>query len=71
MIDNYSLTEVIGEGNYGKVYLAHHSQKPGKFAVKIIPVEKFHQNQKLEECTINEVQTLSTIGSCDFIVKYY
>lgn len=53
MIDNYTLNEEIGQGNYGKVFRAKHLKKPGEFAVKIIPLEKFHQNNKLEECTIN------------------
>lgn len=47
MIDNYTLNEEIGQGNYGKVYRAKNLKKNGEFAVKIIPVEKFHQNNKL------------------------
>ncbi len=29
IIDNYTLNESIGEGNYGKVYRAKHLKKPG------------------------------------------
>ena len=52
------------------MYRALNTKKLGEFAVKIIPIEKFQENNLLEECTVNEVKTLSTIGSCDFIVKY-
>ena len=44
VIDNYSLLEVVGEGNYGTVYRAKHKLKGEEFAVKIIPADKFHQN---------------------------
>lgn len=53
------------------MYRARHQKKTGEFAVKIIPVEKFRQIEKLEQCTINEVTTLETIGTCENIVRYY
>jgi serine/threonine protein kinase len=37
IIEGYLLGEVIGEGNFGMVYRATHKEKPGVFAVKVIP----------------------------------
>lgn len=37
VINNYTLIEKIGEGNYGEVYRALHIKKMGEFAVKVIP----------------------------------
>lgn len=41
VIDNYTLTNLIGEGVYGKVYLAVHNQTNEQFAVKVVPVQRF------------------------------
>lgn len=48
MIDNYTLLQVIGEGNYGKVYRAKNTKTSQEYAIKIIPSDKLHQNSKLE-----------------------
>jgi serine/threonine protein kinase len=48
IINNYTLIDQIGEGNYGSVYRAVNSKKQGEFAVKIIPIEKFQENLLLE-----------------------
>lgn len=47
VIENYILNEVIGEGNFGAVHRATNKNKPGNFAVKVIPIEKFQENDKL------------------------
>lgn len=47
VINNYTLIEKIGEGNYGEVYRALNTKKMGEFAVKIIPIEKFQENNLL------------------------
>jgi serine/threonine protein kinase len=47
------LNEKIGEGVYGKVYLA--TKHGENYAVKVIPVQTFKDNPKLEECTVNEI----------------
>lgn len=41
IIENYVLNEAIGEGNFGSVFRATNKTKPGNFAVKVIPIEKF------------------------------
>lgn len=70
IIDNYSLNEGIGEGVYGKVYKAIHIRTKEEFAVKVVPVQRFRENPKLEECTVNEINTLSNIEPSPHIVRY-
>jgi serine/threonine protein kinase len=53
IIESYALQDIIGEGMYGKVYKAVHLKTKEEFAVKVIPVKKFQENPKLEECTVN------------------
>lgn len=36
LIDNYTLYEVIGEGNYGKVYRGVNRDDNQEYAVKVI-----------------------------------
>lgn len=38
VINNYTLIEKVGEGNFSEVYRAINAKKLGEFAVKIIPV---------------------------------
>ncbi len=52
-IENYALQEEIGAGVYAKVYRALNSSDKKEYAVKVIPVAKFKENKKLEECTVN------------------
>ena len=69
-IEDYTLTEKIGEGNFGEVYRAVNTRKAGEFAVKAIGKEKYHENAELEECTMNEISTLSSMEPSEHIVKY-
>lgn len=55
---------------YGVVYKANHLKTNEEFAVKVIPVLKFQENQKLEECTVNEIKILETIDRNPFIIRY-
>lgn len=47
VINNYTLIEKIGSGTYGEVFRAYNTKKLGEFAVKVIPVEKFQENNML------------------------
>ena len=47
IIENYVLSELIGEGSFSTVYKAKHKLNEKLYAVKIIPIEKFLQNEKL------------------------
>lgn len=60
----------MGEGVYAKVYKAVHLQTKQEVAIKVVQAEKFREIPKLEECTVNEINILSTLQSCPYIVKY-
>ena len=47
IIENYSLHEQIGEGEYGKVYRAIDARNKKEVAVKVINVKKFKEYPKL------------------------
>ena len=55
IIENYTLHEQIGAGEYGKVYRGVDSRSKREVAVKVINVKKFKVFPKLEECTLNEI----------------
>ena len=69
VIDNYILSEVLGVGQYGKVYKALNIQTNSLFAVKLVKKQKFDEDDKLEEFTMNEIQTLAKIDNPN-IVKF-
>jgi len=64
VVENYSLLEVIGSGQYGKVYKALNIKTNSLVAIKVVKIEKFKEvpkvfkfkiNNKLEEFTMNEI----------------
>ena len=70
-IENYALYEIIGSGVYGKVYRAINNVDKKEYAIKVIPITKFRENKKLEECTVNEINILSNIEAHQHIIRYY
>ena len=70
-IENYALYEIIGSGVYGKVYRAINNSDKKEYAVKVIPITRFRENKKLEECTVNEINILSNIEVHQHIIRYY
>ncbi len=70
-IENYALYEEIGSGVYGKVYRAINNNDKKEYAIKVIPISKFRQNKKLEECTVNQINILSNIEANEHIIRYY
>lgn len=71
IIENYCLEEIVGEGQYGKVYRAKDTKDTSKlFAIKVVKIQKFKENPKLEECTINEIRILSKMESNPHVVKF-
>lgn len=48
VVENYSLLEVIGQGQYGKVYKALNIKTNSLVAVKVVKVEKFKEVPKVE-----------------------
>lgn len=41
IVDNYTLTDYLGKGEYGKVYKAFHIDTRIEVAVKMIAIDKF------------------------------
>lgn len=41
IVGNYLLSEVIGKGQYGKVYKATHTNTKNTVAIKCIDIKKF------------------------------
>ena len=60
-IDNYSFEEILGSGQYGKVYKARHQQTSEFFAIKSIK-KALLQKFKLDGMVHNEVSTLKSIS---------
>jgi serine/threonine-protein kinase ULK/ATG1 len=69
VIENYILQEVVGSGQYGKVYKARNMKTDGIVAIKVVKLEKFREIPKLHEFTMNEIQTLSKIENPN-VVKF-
>ena len=67
VIDNYCLNEVLGVGQYGKVYKALNIKTNQLYAVKLVKKVKFDEVEKLEEFTMNEIQTLVKIDNANII----
>src|SRR5262245_10832378 len=69
-IGPYVLSEEIGRGGMGVVYRARHRQRPGSFAVKLLPPERTSEEQvKRFECEAELTQSLrheSTVSVFDF-----
>ncbi|EAS03183.1 Serine/Threonine kinase domain protein (macronuclear) [Tetrahymena thermophila SB210] len=69
VIEDYTLHEALGSGQYGKVYKALNVRTNSLVAIKAVKVEKFKEVPKLEEFTMNEIQTLARINN-PYIVKF-
>ena len=69
VVENYSLLEIIGSGQYGKVYKALNIKNNNLVAIKVVKIEKFKEVPKLEEFTMNEIQTLARISN-PYVVKF-
>ena len=69
LVENYSLLDTVGQGQYGKVYKALNIKTNQIFAVKVVKAEKFNSVPKLEEFTMNEIQILSQINN-PYVMKF-
>jgi serine/threonine protein kinase len=67
VIEDYLLQEVIGSGQYGKVYRAKNLKTDQEVAIKVVKLGKFKEVPKLYEFTMNEIQTLSRIENVNII----
>ncbi|HEY0255536.1 MAG TPA: serine/threonine-protein kinase, partial [Kofleriaceae bacterium] len=60
-VGNYRVTEKIGEGGMGSVYLAEHPQIGKKVALKVLHAE-FATNPEVVERFFNEAKSVNVIG---------
>ena len=67
IVENYVLQDVIGAGQYGKVYKAQNLNNNDIVAIKEISMNKFREIPKLEEFTKNEVKTLSKVDNPNIV----
>jgi serine/threonine-protein kinase len=63
---NYRLTEKLGEGGFGEVWLAVHTELPRKVAVKILHPE-FSRRKELVDRFFHEATTVCAIGHDNII----
>lgn len=71
LIENYSLQIELGSGVYSKVFKAFHVVTKQEVAIKMVKADKFKELPKLEEGTINEINTLTSLKPCPNIIRYY
>ena len=48
VIDQYTLHELIGKGQYSSVYKAEHQSSQQNYAIKVMNLEKFKSIEKLK-----------------------
>jgi serine/threonine protein kinase len=65
--DNYDLKKQIGEGAYGRVYLAGRKSDDAEVAVKVVNISRM--DRLLIHHTLNEVRILGSL-SCEYVVEY-
>lgn len=70
IVQDYMLTEVIGSGQYGKVWKAKHVKTGEPFAIKSISIQQISGVEKLREFVNSEIAALEQMQSRN-IVKYF
>ena len=53
------------------MYRALNNNDKREYAIKVIPINKFKENKKLEECTVNEINILTNIEHHPNIIRYF
>jgi serine/threonine protein kinase len=70
MVQDYMLMDVIGSGQYGKVWKAQHIKTREPFAIKAISIQEISKLAKLKEFVMSEINALELMSNRN-IVKYY
>jgi len=70
MVQDYLLTDIIGQGQFGKVWKAQHTKTNETFAMKAISLLKVNKVPKFREFLASEINVLDKIKS-KHIVKYF
>ena len=66
--DDFDMKKQVGEGAYGKVYLATRKSDGQDVAIKVVNIAKM--DRLLIQHTLNEIRILGSLSS-EFIVNYY
>jgi serine/threonine-protein kinase ULK/ATG1 len=61
IIDNYTITDYLGKGEYGKVYKGTNIDTKINVAIKMIPLYRFEEMSKLVQLTKNEIEILKLL----------
>lgn len=61
----------LGSGVYSHVYKAVNIITNQEVAIKMVKADKFKEMPKLEEGTINEINTLTALKPCPNIIRYF
>ena len=69
VVENYKLIEVVGSGQFGKVFKGLNMKDDNYYAVKAIKNQIFEANPKLKEFIINEMSCLTKIDNKN-VVKF-
>lgn len=70
IVEDYILVDVIGSGQYGKVWRAEHIKTKDQYAIKSISIKQINAVDKLKEFVNSEIACLEMMQSKN-IVKYY
>ena len=70
IVQDYILVEVIGSGQYGRVWRAEHLTTKEQYAIKSISIKQISAVDKLKEFVMSEIQCLELMQNKN-IVKYY
>ena len=62
VVEHYKLEEVLGSGQFGKVYKALNTKDNNYYAVKVVKRSIFEEQPKLKQFTVFEIQSLSRIN---------
>ena len=58
IVQDYMLTDIIGSGQYGKVWKAKHVKTGESFAIKSISIQQISGVEKLKEFVNSEISAL-------------
>lgn len=70
MVQDYMLMDVIGSGQYGKVWKAQNVKTSEPYAIKAISIQEISKLAKLKEFVMSEINALELMANRN-IVKYY
>jgi serine/threonine protein kinase len=70
IVQDYMLVEVIGSGQYGKVWKAQHIKTREPYAIKSISIKQISGVEKLREFVMSEISALEQMSNRN-IVKYF